>query len=219
MNLDHFGMDTITLAGPLEAKLRAPNVGGIIIGNGGTTTMYGGTGVMPMATLKSVVEMSTLAGLPAPQAWALATGNNASSANAPGAVLAGDAHAAVRLGAEGEHDRVVAGRELLDGHVAAEGGIESDLNAEAGDGADLLFEDRRERRDVRVEELEAQPKKLRAELEQGDAEVVMRGDVVRDDRQDRAGVKFNDADLIGAPFQIVIGDKGLADGVVEVTRE
>ena len=23
MNLDHFGMDTITLAGPLEAKLRA----------------------------------------------------------------------------------------------------------------------------------------------------------------------------------------------------
>jgi enamidase len=36
-----------------------------------------GTGVMPMATLKSVVEMSTLTGLPAPQAWALATGNNA----------------------------------------------------------------------------------------------------------------------------------------------
>jgi prolyl-tRNA synthetase len=37
-----------------------------------------------------------------------------------------------------------------------------------------------------------------------------------DDRTDRAGVKFNDADLIGAPFQIVIGDKGLADGVVEI---
>lgn len=37
-----------------------------------------------------------------------------------------------------------------------------------------------------------------------------------DDRDDRAGVKFNDADLIGAPFQIVIGDKGLADGVVEL---
>ncbi len=41
-------------------------------------------------------------------------------------------------------------------------------------------------------------------------------DVLWDDRADRAGVKFNDADLIGAPFQIVIGDKGLADGVVEV---
>ena len=37
-----------------------------------------------------------------------------------------------------------------------------------------------------------------------------------DDRDDRAGVKFNDADLIGAPFQVIVGDKGLADGVVEV---
>jgi prolyl-tRNA synthetase len=41
-------------------------------------------------------------------------------------------------------------------------------------------------------------------------------EVLWDDRDDRAGVKFNDADLVGAPFQIVIGDKGLADGVVEV---
>ncbi|MDH5667985.1 MAG: proline--tRNA ligase [Nitrospira sp.] len=41
-------------------------------------------------------------------------------------------------------------------------------------------------------------------------------DVLWDDRNDRAGVKFNDADLIGAPFQVVVGDKGLADGVVEV---
>ncbi len=41
-------------------------------------------------------------------------------------------------------------------------------------------------------------------------------EVLWDDRDDRAGVKFNDADLVGAPFQVVIGDKGLADGVVEV---
>jgi prolyl-tRNA synthetase len=41
-------------------------------------------------------------------------------------------------------------------------------------------------------------------------------EVLWDDRSDRAGVKFNDADLIGAPFQIVIGDKGLADGVIEI---
>jgi len=41
-------------------------------------------------------------------------------------------------------------------------------------------------------------------------------EVLWDDRADRAGVKFNDADLIGAPFQIIIGDKGLADGVVEI---
>lgn len=43
-----------------------------------------------------------------------------------------------------------------------------------------------------------------------------RFDVLWDDRPDRAGVKFNDADLIGIPFQIVIGDKGLADGIVEI---
>ncbi len=36
-----------------------------------------GTGVMPMADIKSVVEMSSLAGLPAAQAWALASGNAA----------------------------------------------------------------------------------------------------------------------------------------------
>lgn len=41
-------------------------------------------------------------------------------------------------------------------------------------------------------------------------------EVLWDDRTDRAGVKFNDADLIGAPFQVVVGDKGLADGVVEI---
>jgi prolyl-tRNA synthetase len=37
-----------------------------------------------------------------------------------------------------------------------------------------------------------------------------------DDRDERAGVKFNDADLIGAPYQVVIGDKGMAQGVVEL---
>lgn len=36
-----------------------------------------GTGVMPMATIKSVVEMSSLAGLSAAQAWAMASGNAA----------------------------------------------------------------------------------------------------------------------------------------------
>lgn len=41
-------------------------------------------------------------------------------------------------------------------------------------------------------------------------------EVLWDDRDERAGVKFNDADLIGAPFQIVVGDRGLADRVVEI---
>ena len=41
-------------------------------------------------------------------------------------------------------------------------------------------------------------------------------EVLWDDRDERAGVKFNDADLLGAPFQVVIGDKGLAEGLIEV---
>jgi prolyl-tRNA synthetase len=36
-----------------------------------------------------------------------------------------------------------------------------------------------------------------------------------DDRDERAGVKFKDADLIGLPLRIAIGKKGLAEGKVE----
>ncbi len=41
-------------------------------------------------------------------------------------------------------------------------------------------------------------------------------EVLWDDRDERAGVKFNDADLIGTPYHLVIGEKGLAQGTVEV---
>ncbi len=41
-------------------------------------------------------------------------------------------------------------------------------------------------------------------------------EVLWDDRDERAGVKFNDADLIGAPYQLLVGDKGLAQGAVEL---
>jgi len=41
-------------------------------------------------------------------------------------------------------------------------------------------------------------------------------DVLIDDRDERAGVKFKDADLIGIPKQVVIGERGLKEGVVEV---
>jgi prolyl-tRNA synthetase len=41
-------------------------------------------------------------------------------------------------------------------------------------------------------------------------------DVVIDDRKERAGVKFNDADLIGWPLQIVVGKRGIEAGTVEV---
>src|SRR5713101_4975872 len=40
-------------------------------------------------------------------------------------------------------------------------------------------------------------------------------EVLLDDRDERAGVKFKDADLIGLPLRIAIGKKGLADGKVE----
>jgi prolyl-tRNA synthetase len=40
-------------------------------------------------------------------------------------------------------------------------------------------------------------------------------DVLLDDRDERPGVKFKDADLIGIPLRIVIGDKGLASGEIE----
>ena len=36
-----------------------------------------------------------------------------------------------------------------------------------------------------------------------------------DDRDLRAGIKFKDADLIGIPFRITIGEKSLAKGNVE----
>jgi prolyl-tRNA synthetase len=39
-----------------------------------------------------------------------------------------------------------------------------------------------------------------------------------DDRPDRAGSKFADADLIGVPWRIVVGEKGLKDGLVEVVE-
>lgn len=40
-------------------------------------------------------------------------------------------------------------------------------------------------------------------------------DVLLDDRKERPGVKFNDADLIGAPMQLVLGAKGMTRAVVE----
>jgi len=41
-------------------------------------------------------------------------------------------------------------------------------------------------------------------------------EVLIDDRDERAGVKFKDADLIGIPTHIIIGEKNLKDGNVEI---
>jgi prolyl-tRNA synthetase len=55
---------------------------------------------------------------------------------------------------------------------------------------------------------------LEAELEAAGVETLL------DDRDERAGVKFNDADLMGIPWRVVVGDKNLAAAVpvVEVKR-
>ena len=45
-----------------------------------------------------------------------------------------------------------------------------------------------------------------------------RVEVLFDDRDERAGFKFKDADLIGIPLRIVVGKRSLADGVVEVSH-
>lgn len=41
-------------------------------------------------------------------------------------------------------------------------------------------------------------------------------EVLYDDRDERAGVKFSTMDLIGLPYQLIVGSRGLANGVVEI---
>src|SRR5580704_259313 len=43
-------------------------------------------------------------------------------------------------------------------------------------------------------------------------------DVIVDDRPVRAGVKFSDAELVGIPFRVTIGKRGLATGTAELTE-
>lgn len=46
----------------------------------------------------------------------------------------------------------------------------------------------------------------------------LRGQGLYDDREERAGVKFADADLMGHPWQVVVGPRGAAAGTVELKR-
>jgi len=62
---------------------------------------------------------------------------------------------------------------------------------------------------VREEPLLAAGEKLAAELDAAGIDVLL------DDRDERAGVKFKDAELIGVPFRINIGKK-LSEGQVEL---
>lgn len=63
--------------------------------------------------------------------------------------------------------------------------------------------------DPRNEEVNAKVEQIYAMLKD------MGVDVLMDDRDERPGVKFKDADLLGIPMQLVVGGKGLAKGIVE----
>jgi len=60
------------------------------------------------------------------------------------------------------------------------------------------------------EETNAVTNKLYSDLSKAGIEVLL------DDRDLRAGVKFKDADLLGIPRQIVIGERGLKEGIIEL---
>ncbi|MDR3792060.1 MAG: proline--tRNA ligase [Terracidiphilus sp.] len=65
--------------------------------------------------------------------------------------------------------------------------------------------------DMRDESLVATGEKIAAELDAAGIDVLL------DDRKERAGVKFKDADLIGIPYRVTVGKKA-ADGVVELAE-
>ncbi len=64
--------------------------------------------------------------------------------------------------------------------------------------------------DPQVAEAMDLAKKISAAAEKSGADVLI------DDRAERPGVKFKDADLIGIPLRLTIGSKGMKDGIVEL---
>lgn len=65
--------------------------------------------------------------------------------------------------------------------------------------------------DVREDSVTTAATRLHDELEASGIDVLL------DDRDARPGFKFNDADLIGFPFRVTIGKRGLAEGMLELT--
>ncbi|MEE8489876.1 MAG: His/Gly/Thr/Pro-type tRNA ligase C-terminal domain-containing protein, partial [Acidimicrobiia bacterium] len=67
---------------------------------------------------------------------------------------------------------------------------------------------------VRVddEQTRATAEDLHNQLEDADVDVLL------DDRVERPGVKFADSELIGIPYRITVGPRGVAEGVVELTE-
>jgi prolyl-tRNA synthetase len=63
-----------------------------------------------------------------------------------------------------------------------------------------------------AEEVRTEAEKVAGILEAGGLEVLL------DDRDERPGEKFADADLVGAPLRIIVGKKTIDDGAVDVRR-
>ena len=64
--------------------------------------------------------------------------------------------------------------------------------------------------DMREEAVTTLAQKLHDEMAAAGIEVLL------DDRDERPGFKFNDADLIGIPLRVTVGKRGIADGTVEL---
>ncbi|MBQ7585014.1 MAG: proline--tRNA ligase [Desulfovibrionaceae bacterium] len=64
--------------------------------------------------------------------------------------------------------------------------------------------------DVTNQEVSAKVEEIYQEL------LNLKLEVLLDDRDERAGVKFKDADLLGCPLQLVLGKKSLSRGIIEV---
>jgi prolyl-tRNA synthetase len=62
---------------------------------------------------------------------------------------------------------------------------------------------------MKQDDLREAGEKLYHDLQRAGLEVLL------DDRDERAGVKFKDADLIGVPYRLTIGKK-ISDGTVEL---
>ena len=91
---------------------------------------------------------------------------------------------------------------------------------EAGhDEAGIVWPDEIAPFDVAVLNLKAGDAATDAACEQLYASLLAKGyDALYDDTDARPGGKFATADLIGVPWQIIVGPKGLADGKVEIKR-
>ena len=73
--------------------------------------------------------------------------------------------------------------------------------------------------DVQVTAIQPTDEGVAAAVASLEAELGQRGiAALIDDREERPGVKFNDADLIGLPLRVTVGPRGLAEGKAELKR-